>query len=85
MREILPCYDMNEVIIERFRRTETESKESKYFLIGNFCCINGDDTYSVQVNNDTGEVFAVWMLDGSFIKMASSIEELLSNMNGEWD
>lgn len=56
-----------------------------YFLIGGFCCIEGNDSYLVHVNNDTGEVFAVQNFDKISIKIADSIEELLRKMKGIWD
>lgn len=58
--------------------------DHKYFLIGTFCSIGGDDSFLVQVNNDTGEVTAVEVMDKVSIKLANSIEELLRNMKGIW-
>ena len=49
-------------------------------MIGDFCCIDGNDSYMVHINNDTGEVF-----DKISIKIANSIEELLGEMKGVWD
>lgn len=46
--------------------------------------IDGNDSYLVQVNNDTGEVTAVDVKDKISIKLADSIEELLKNMKGKW-
>ena len=46
--------------------------------------INGNDSYLVQVNNDTGEVTAVDVMEKISVKLADSIEELLINMKGIW-
>lgn len=58
--------------------------DHKYFLIGTFCSIGGNDSYLVQVNNDTGEVTAVEVMDKRSVHLADSIEELLCNMKGIW-
>lgn len=58
--------------------------DHKYFLIGTYCKIGGNDSYLVQVNNDTGEVAAVDVMDKISVKLADSIEELLFNMKGIW-
>ncbi len=86
LKEILPNYDIEKMLKERFRKDLFHYlNDSEYFLIGNFCCIGGDDSYSLQVNNNTGEVVAVQPFDKKEIRIASSIEELLINMKGEWD
>lgn len=86
LREILPNCDMKKEILDRFKKERFHYKEEgEYFLIGDFCCIEGDDSYSLQVNNTTGEVMAVQALDEEEIKIANSIEDLLLNMKGEWD
>ena len=46
--------------------------------------IDSVDSYLVQVNNDTGEVTAVEVMDKKSIKLADSIEDLLYNMKGIW-
>ena len=60
-------------------------EHGNYFLIGGFCSIDGDDSYLIHVNNDTGEVTAVQNFDKVSIKIADSIEDLLMNMKGKWD
>ena len=86
LKEILPNYDIEKLIKDRFRKDIFHYlKDSEYFLIGDFCCIRGDDSYSLQVNNNTGEVIAVQPFDKKEIRIATSIEELLMNMKGEWD
>lgn len=49
-----------------------------------YCIIDGVDSYLVQVNNETGEVTAVEVMDKRSIHLANSIEELLCNMKGIW-
>ena len=78
------------VILDIFIRNNFDNDEThflhehKYFLIGTYCMINGNDSYLVQVNNDTGEVTAVDVMEKISVKLADSIEELLINMKGIW-
>ena len=58
--------------------------DSNYFLLGSYCNVNGNDSYLVEVNNETSEVTAVDVQDKKSIKLADSIEELLENMKGIW-
>lgn len=86
LKDILPNCDMEKEILDRFKKERFHyKKDGEYFLLGECCCIEGDDSYSLQVNNITGEVIAVQPFDEEEIKIASSIEELLKNMRGEWD
>lgn len=86
LKDILPNCDMEKEILDRFKKERFHYKEDgEYFLLGECCCIEGDDSYSLQVNNTTGEVMAVQALDEEEIKIANSIEDLLLNMKGEWD
>lgn len=86
LKEILPNYDIEKMLKERFRKDLFHYlNDSEYFLIGEFCCIEGDDSYSLQVNNNTGEVVAVQPFDKKEIRIATSIEELLLKMRGEWE
>ena len=85
MNGLNPYIDLNELIKSAFDNEETHyMSDHKYFLIGTYCMIDGNDSYLVQVNNDTGEVTAVDVKDKISIKLADSIEELLKNMKGKW-
>ena len=55
-----------------------------YFLLGSYCNVDGNDSYLVEVNNETGEVIAVNVQEKKSVKLAESIEELLKNMKGIW-
>lgn len=82
---LTPYSDLEERIISDFDNEETHYLHNhKYFLIGTFCSIGGNDSYLVQVNNDTGEVTAVEVMDKRSVHIADSIEELLCNMKGIW-
>ncbi|MBE6844146.1 MAG: hypothetical protein E7508_00335 [Ruminococcus sp.] len=86
--EVLPKsqHKLSEDVKFLFNKKELHyMSEGEYFLIGGFCCIEGNDSYLVHVDNDTGEVFAVQNFDKVSIKIADSIEDLLMNMKGEWD
>ena len=56
--------------------------DHNYFLLGSYCNVDGNDSYLVEVNNETGEVTAVDVLDKKSLKLADSIEELFYNMKG---
>ena len=85
LSSITPYSDINDIIRRRFDNEETHYlSDHKYFLIGTYCKIDGNDEYVVQVNNDTGEVTAVDVMDKYSVKLANSIEELLMNMKGMW-
>ncbi len=82
---LTPYSNLEERIISDFDNEETHYlHDHKYFLIGTFCSIGGNDSYLVQVNNDTGEVTAVEVMDKRSVKLADSIEDLLMNMKGIW-
>lgn len=82
---ITPYTVLDRLIIYNFDSEETHfMHDCKYFLIGTYCMIGGNDSYLVQVNNDTGEVTAVDVMDRISVKLADSIEELLFNMKGIW-
>ncbi len=82
---LTPYSNLEERIISDFNNEETHYlHDHKYFLIGTFCSIGGNDSYLVQVNNDTGEVTAVEVMDKRSVKLADSIEDLLMNMKGIW-
>ncbi|MDE5792224.1 MAG: SecY-interacting protein Syd [Oscillospiraceae bacterium] len=82
---ITPYVVLDTLIRSNFDNEETHFlHDHKYFLIGTYCMINGNDSYLVQVNNDTGEVTAVDVMEKISVKLADSIEELLINMKGIW-
>ena len=82
---LTPYSNLEERIISDFNNDETHYlHDHKYFLVGTFCSIGGNDSYLVQVNNDSGEVTAVDVMDKRYVHLADSIEELLMNMKGIW-
>lgn len=82
---LTPYSDLDTRIKFSFDNEETHYlHDHKYFLIGTFCSIGGDDSFLVHVNNDTGEVTAVEVMDKRSVHLADSIEELLCNMKGIW-
>ncbi len=82
---LTPYSDIHERIISSFDNEQTHYlSDNKYFLIGTYCMIDGNDSYLVHVNNATGEVTAVDVMDKVSVKLANSIEELLMNMKGIW-
>lgn len=82
---VTPYTSLEDVLLRNFNCSEAQYlNDHNYFLLGTYCKIDGVDSYLVQVNNDTGEVTAVEVMDRVSIKLANSIEELLCNMKGIW-
>lgn len=82
---LTPYIVLDERIESGFNNEQTHYlSDHKYFLLGSYCVISGNDSYLIQVNNDTGEVTAVDVMDKRSVKLADSIEELLVNMKGIW-
>ena len=85
LNPLTPYTNLTEYIKSGFDNEETHYlSDSRYFLLGSYCMIDGVDSYLVQVNNETGEVTAVEVMDKRLIHLADSIEELLYNMKGIW-
>lgn len=53
-----------------------------FIMIGSSVQIGPIDSYLLEVNNNTGEVFAIEVMDKRSVKLVDSIEELLVNMEG---
>lgn len=86
---VTPDMDMKEVIIERFCKEDYSGgykfvEKEKFFLMGS-CCINGDDSFLIEVNNATGEVYAVQYMDRKNVKIAKSVYDLLMNGKTVWE
>lgn len=76
---------LEDVLLHNFNCSEAHYlNDHNYFLLGTYCKIDGVDSYLVQVNNETGEVTAVEVMDKRSVHLADSIEELLCNMKGIW-
>ncbi len=82
---VTPYTYLEDVLLHNFNCSEAHYlNDHNYFLLGTYCKIDGVDSYLVQVNNDTGEVTAVEVMDKRSVHLADSIEELLCNMKGIW-
>lgn len=86
---VTPDINIEEFLFERFDKKSYSGgykfvKKGKFFLMGG-CRINGDDSYLIEVNNDTGEVFAVEYMDRKNVKIADSIYGLLMNGKPIWE
>lgn len=82
---ITPYTSLEDILIHNFNCIGAHYlTDHNYFLLGTYCKIDGVDSYLVQVNNDTGEVTAVEVMDKRSVKLADSIENLLMNMKGIW-
>lgn len=86
LNEVLPNIDLAQNICNYFNRNDFHYlNEGEYYMIGGFCCINGDDSYLVIFNNENGQITAVHNFDKKSIIIAESISDLLNNMKGIWD
>ena len=85
LNALTPYTNLAEYIKSGFDNEETHYlSDHKYFLIGTYCMIDGNDSYLIHVNNDTCAVTAVDVMDKRSVHLADSIEELLCNMKGIW-
>ncbi len=57
--------------------------EGHFFLLGG-ACIDGDDSFALEVNNDNGEVLAVEYMDKKHVKFADSLYDLFMNSTPVW-
>lgn len=86
LNEVLPNIDLVQNIYNYFNMNDYHYlNEGQFYMIGGFCCINCDDSYLVNFNNQNGQITAVHNFDKKSIVIAESISELLSNMRGIWD
>ncbi len=80
---ITPDIDFLQYIGYRFNNEDFNYLENNDFImIGSSVQIGPIDSYLLEVNNNTGEVFAIEVMDKKSVKLADSIEELLINMEG---
>ncbi len=84
----LPITDAEKLVIDRFEK-ESYAGDYEYILSGRFfqlgsACIDGDDSFILEVNNETGEVLAVEYMDKSYVKIANSLYDLFINSNPIW-
>lgn len=85
---LLPITPTEKIVIDRFEK-ESYAGDYEFILNGQFyqlgsACIDGDDSFILEVNNETGEVLAVEYMDKSYVKIADSLYDLFMNSTPIW-
>jgi len=85
---LLPITPTEKLVIDRFEK-ESYAGDYEFILNGQFyqlgsACIDGDDSFILEVNNETGEVLAVEYMDKSHVKIANSLYDLFMNSTPIW-
>ena len=85
---LLPTTNIEKYIMDGFEK-ESYAGEYEYILNGQFfhlggACIEGDDSFILEVNNETGEVLAVEYMDKKHEKFAYSLYDLFMNSTPIW-
>lgn len=84
----LPTTNVENYVIDSFEK-ESYAGDYAFILKGQFfqlggACIDGDDSYILEVNNESGEVLAVEYMDKRHIKIANSLYDLFMNAKPIW-
>lgn len=85
---LLPTVDLEKYVIDGFEK-ENYAGDYEYILSGHFfhlggACIDGDDSFVLEVNNDNGEVIAVEYMDKKCVRFADSLYDLFMNSTPVW-
>ncbi len=85
---LLPTANIEKYIIDGFEK-ENYAGDYEFILKGHFfylggACIDGDDSFALEVNNETGEVLAVEYMDKKHEKFADSLYDLFMNAKPIW-
>ncbi len=85
---LLPTTDIENYVIGRFDKEDYVGNYSfitggHFFHLGG-ACIDGDDAFVLEVNNENGEVLAVEYMDKKHIKIADSLRDLFMDSRPIW-
>lgn len=85
---LLPITNIEKYVLDRFEK-ESYAGDYDFILKGHFfhlggVCIDGDDAFVLEVNNETGEVLAVEYMDKRHEKFADSLYDLFMNSTPIW-
>ncbi len=85
---LLPTANIEKYVLDGFEK-ESYAGDYDFILKGQFfqlggACIGGDDSYILEVNNETGEVLAVEYMDKRHEKFADSLYDLFMNSKPIW-
>lgn len=85
---LLPTANIEKYVLDGFEK-ESYAGDYDFILKGQFfqlggACIGGDDSYILEINNETGEVLAVEYMDKRHEKFADSLYDLFMNSKPIW-
>lgn len=85
---LLPTTNIEKYVLDGFEK-ESYAGDYDFILKGQFfrlggACIDGDDAFVLEVNNETGEVLAVEYMDKKHEKFADSLYDLFMNAKPIW-
>lgn len=85
---LLPTASIEKYVMDGFEK-ESYAGDYDFILKGQFfrlggACIGGDDSYILEINNETGEVLAVEYMDKRHEKFADSLYHLFMNATPIW-
>lgn len=85
---LLPTANIEKYVLDGFEK-ESYAGDYDFILKGQFfrlggACIGGDDSYILEINNETGEVLAVEYMDKRHEKFADSLYDLFMNATPIW-
>lgn len=85
---LLPTANIEKHVMDGFEK-ESYAGDYDFILKGQFfrlggACIGGDDSYILEINNETGEVLAVEYMDKRHEKFADSLYDLFMNATPIW-
>ena len=84
----LPTTNVEKYILDGFEK-ESYAGDYEFILKGQFFrlgggCIEGDDSFIIEVNNKTGEVLAVEYMDKRHVKIEDTLYDLFVKATPEW-
>ncbi|MCR5517834.1 MAG: SecY-interacting protein Syd [Lachnospiraceae bacterium] len=85
---MLPIVDIEHYVIDAFEK-ESYAGGYRYITEGHFfklggACIDGDDSFVLEINNENGEILAVEYMDKKHFKFADSLRDLFMNSKPIW-
>lgn len=85
---LLPTADIEQYVIDAFEK-ESYAGGYSYITEGHFfklggACIDGDDSFTLELNNENGEILAVEYMDKKHYKFADSLCDLFMNSKPIW-
>ena len=80
---LLPTADIESFVTKGFEKENYAGNydyiiQGHFFLLGG-ACIDGDDSFALELNNDNGEILAVEYMDQKHVKFADSLYDLFMN------